>query len=78
MTKTKTRRTTESLRDILFDEIDAMRSDKADPTRARSIATLSREILSTARLELQFQETSARLQREGATVNFQPLALGSR
>ena len=71
-------RTTESLRDILFEEIDAMRGDKADPTRARVVAGLSREILSTARLELQFQVTAARLKAEGANVSFAPLALGSR
>ncbi len=77
MTKKK-QRTTEGLRDILFDEIEAMRGSDPDPTRARSIATLSREILSTARLELQFQEATARMQAQGANVSFQPLALGSK
>lgn len=75
--KTK-QRTTEGLRDILFDEIEVMRSDKADPARARAVASLSREILSTARLELNFQETMARLQSSGASAGFQPLALGSK
>lgn len=74
----KKQRTTESLRDLLFDEIDALRGEDADPVRARTVATLSREILSTARLELQFQETTARLQSQGASVNFAPLALGSK
>lgn len=74
----KKQRTTESLRDLLFDEIDALRGEDGDPARARTVATLSREILSTARLELQFQETAARLQSQGASVNFAPLALGSK
>lgn len=76
--QSKRQRTTETLRDILFDEIDAIRSEDGDPARARTVATLSREILSTARLELQFQETAARLQKEGASVNFAPLALGAK
>ena len=78
MAKSKNLRTTETLRDILFDEIDAVRGENGDPSRARTVATLSREILSTARLELQFQETVARLKEAGASVNFAPLALGSK
>jgi len=78
MTKAKKQRTTEGLRDILFDEIDAMRGENPDPVRGRVVATLSREILSTARLELQSQEMSARMQQAGAAVDFRPLALGSK
>lgn len=74
----KKQRTTESLRDLLFEEIDALRSETGDPARARTVATLSREILSTARLDLQFQEFAAKMQSQGASVNFAPLALGSK
>ena len=78
MANAKTQKTTASLRDLLFEEIDQMRSENSDPVRARTVATLSREILSTARLDLQFQELTAKLQSQGASVNFAPLALGSK
>jgi hypothetical protein len=71
-------RTTASLRDILFEEIEAARTKDFDPSRARSVAALSREILSTARLELQFHEMVHRMKGEGADVNFAPLVLGSK
>lgn len=78
MPKSKNTRTTATLRDILFDEIDAVREDGGDIGRAKAIAGLSKEILGTARLELQFQDMTARLQREGASVDFRPLALGAK
>lgn len=71
-------RTTSGLRDILFDEIERMQGNDADPTRARAVANLSREIINTARVEIEFQRTMTALNNEGADVALGTLALGSR
>lgn len=70
-------RTTHGLRDILFDEIELMRSDKADPTRAMAVANLSKQIISTAKVELEFHRTMAQLAEQGAPVSLGTLSLGS-
>ncbi|MET0439165.1 MAG: hypothetical protein ABW043_16900 [Devosia sp.] len=70
-------RTTHGLRDILFDEIDRMRSDQADPQRAMAVANLSKQIISTAKVELEFHRTMANLAENGAPVSLGTLALGS-
>lgn len=70
-------RTTHGLRDILFDEIDMMRSDQADPKRAMAIANLSKQIIGTAKVELEFHRTMAQLSEAGTPVSLGTLALGS-
>jgi hypothetical protein len=78
-TKVKTHpRTTSGLRDVLFDEIERMQGKDADPQRARAVANLSREIINTARVEIEFQRTLATLSNDGAEVALGTLALGSR
>ena len=70
-------RTSHGLRDILFEEIDRMRSDQADPTRAAAIANLSKQIIATAKVELEFHRTMANLGDKGHPVSLGTLALGS-
>ena len=78
MAKKSMTRTTQGLRDILFDEIAALRGEDGDPKRAAQVANLSKQIIGTAKLELDFQQTMARLQREGVSgVNLGALTLGS-
>lgn len=78
MTRAKTAiRTTAGLRDVLFEEIDALRSKDGDPTRARAVANLSQQIINTAKVELEFHRTLASLSEKGAPVSLGTLALGS-
>lgn len=49
----KSTRTTAGLRDILFDEIDRMRSEDGDPQRAMAVANLSKQIINTAKVEME-------------------------
>lgn len=70
-------RTTHGLRDILFDEIDRMRGDDADPTRALAVANLAKQIISTAKVELEFHRTLSNLAESGTNVSLGTLALGS-
>ena len=61
MTKTTTehsspiQRTSAGLRDAIFDEIDAIRSGKSNPTRANAVAKLASGIVETVRMEIEVQ-----------------------
>lgn len=70
-------RTTAGLRDVLFDEIERMQGKDADPTRAMAVANLSKQIIGTAKVELDFHRTIAALAEKGAPVSLGTLALGS-
>lgn len=74
----KPSRTTATLRDVLFDEIEEVRKPDGDPKRAGAVANLARQIIGTARIEMDFQRTMATLQAQGATVELGPLQLGSK
>lgn len=73
-----TSRTTHGLRDVLFDEIDALRTPDADPRRALAVAKLAQQIIGTAKVELEFHRTMQELANQGANVSLGTLALGSR
>lgn len=48
-------RTSAGLRDIIFDEIDAVRNGTSNPTRANAIAKLATGIVETVRMEIEVQ-----------------------
>jgi hypothetical protein len=50
-------RTTQGLRDILFDEIDELRSGKGDAAKSMAVANLAKQIINTAKVELDFMRT---------------------
>jgi hypothetical protein len=51
MTEEPHERTSVGLRDMLFDEIDALRAGKSDPQRAQAISKLAAQILASAKIE---------------------------
>ena len=77
MPKAKVERTTQGLRDILFDEIEQMRGKNGDPQRALSVANLAKQIVNTAKVELEFHRTIAALEDAGHTASLGTLLLGS-
>lgn len=50
----KIERTALGLRDVLFDELEAMRAGKSTPARARSVAMLANTILQSVTTEIQY------------------------
>ncbi len=48
----KVTRTIKGLQDTLFDEIDALRDGTTTPQSARTVASLAKGIIQTARLEM--------------------------
>lgn len=74
----KTGRTTHALRDILFNEIERLATDsEADPRRAVAISNLARQIIATAKVELDFHRTMTDLSQKGTEVSLGELELGS-
>ena len=53
-------RTGQGLRDVLFDEIDALRAGVGDRRRAMAISALAAQIINTAKAEIEYQRMLAR------------------
>lgn len=51
----KYQKTTEGLREMLFDELILLRSGKIDQSRARATANIARQIIESIRVQVQFQ-----------------------
>lgn len=66
---TKAKRTSSGLRDILFDEIEALRSPDGNPSRALAVAKLAQQIMGTVRVEMEFHKLAEN------TVGASPSAL---
>ncbi len=80
----KVERTSEGLRRILFDEIDALRAGKSSSTRANALSTLAGSVFESVRLELEVHKLQARgvkhvgeLSADGSLTLNKPLALAS-
>ncbi len=54
-------RTGEGLRDVLFDEIDSLRSGRGDRRRALAVANLAQQIINTVKVELDYERHLALL-----------------
>lgn len=70
-------RTTAGLRDILFDEIDALRKPKGNPQRALAVSALAKQIINTAEMEIRFQTLMGAVKNGTAEDKLGSLHLGS-
>ena len=70
-------RTSQGLRDILFDEIQELRNGNGDPTKAMAVANLAKQIINTAKVELDFHRTLAQHAEAGTPIKMGSLQLGS-
>lgn len=70
-------RTSQGLRDILFDEIADLRTGNGDPTKSMAIANLAKQIINTAKVELDFHRQLAQHAAEGTPIKMGTLQLGS-
>lgn len=70
-------KTSAGLRDILFDEIDALRKPKGNPQRALAVASLAKQIINTVDLEVRFRQAAVDLTKQGFDPALGTLALGS-
>jgi hypothetical protein len=75
--KAKTNRTTQGLRDALFDEIEELRSGDGDPSKSLAVANLAKQIINTAKIELDFVRTIQAQEATGTPVKLGQMVLGS-
>jgi hypothetical protein len=73
-TKKQANRTSQGLRDILFDEIEKLQGKDADPGKAMAVAHLARQIVNTAKVEMEFHREMNRDKPNGASKE---IVLGS-
>lgn len=62
-------KTTEGLRDMLFDEIELLRTGKIDSARARTTANLAKQIIESIRVQVQFQRVIVEQNKIGKPVS---------
>lgn len=75
-TPAKPSRTTQGLRDILFDEIDGLRDGTGETDKALAVANLAKQIVNTAKVELEFHRAMHQMDLEGTPIKLGNLALG--
>ncbi len=75
MTVEKVGRSSQGLRDMLFDELDRLRAGEVSPQRVNVLAKTVAQILSTVRLELDIMRTKSSLGKSGA-MTILPISLG--
>lgn len=75
-----TQRTSKGLRDILFDEIDLLRSGESTPHRAHAVAKLASGIVETVSLEMEVHKTLKQISpgSHDAIDALKPIALGHK
>lgn len=73
----KTKRTSSGLREMLFDEIDALRSGESNPARARALATMASTVLRSVEVEVEFQKYVAAATSKNASGKLGSLNLGA-
>lgn len=74
MSDVKTVRTSLGLRDVLFEEIDALRTGESNPARASAVSKLAVQIVNSTKLELDYQRL---IKDDEKLVELKPIALGS-
>jgi len=70
-------RSSQALRDALFDELDDLRSGEGDPSRALAVAKIAQQIVSTARIEMEFHRMVISANEKGNNVAMGTMQLGS-
>lgn len=74
----RTVRTSEGLRDTLFDELDKLRAGESEPMRASAVAKLAVQIINSAMIEVHLGRTSFSLGSQAEALRVRPIALGAQ
>lgn len=68
-------RTTEDLRETLFDCIEQVKAGTLDTKQSREVVNLAKVVLDSARLELDHSQLLSRLDKDGQEVKTGPILL---
>jgi len=70
-------RTSKGLRDVLFDELDALRHGKSSPTQSNAVAKLAGSVVETVKMEIEAQKFISSMSKVSSESAIQTLELGS-
>jgi hypothetical protein len=70
-------RTGQGLRDVLFDEIDALRDGRSNAARARAVAMLTNSVLQSVTTEIEYHKYVSDVSRSTPAGKLGSLILGS-
>lgn len=70
-------RTSKGLRDVLFDEIDALRDGSSNAARARSVAMLANSVLQSVVTEIEYHKYVSDVSKGQTVAKLGVLELGS-
>jgi len=74
---TKVKRNTQGLRDVLFDEIEQLRTGDGDPSRALAVANLAKQIINVAKVEIDYHREMVKMAESGNAPKLGTMELGS-
>lgn len=64
----KLKRNSQALRDVLFEEIEELRSGNGDPSRAMAVSNLAKQIINVAKVEMDFHRLTLAHAEAGHTM----------
>lgn len=73
----KKQRTSQALRDALFDELEELRSGNGDTGRALAVANLAKQIINIAKVEIDYHREAMRHAEAGHPLTLGSMTLGS-
>ena len=76
--KTKARRTSAGLRDVLFDELDRLTNGDSNPQQAQAVAKLATQIINSVKAEIEFHSHVRGLSDNEDAPLGKTLVLGSK
>lgn len=76
--KKRSMRTSQGLRDVLFDEIEELRTGNGDPTKSMAVANLAKQIINIAKVEIEFHRQLVEQAENGHPLVLGKMELGSK
>ena len=75
--KKRLSRTSQSLRDVLFEEIEELRNGDGDPSKAMAVANLAKQVINVAKVELDYHRMVLAHAEAGSQLKLGSMNLGS-
>ncbi len=77
LSKQSRKRTSQALRDILFNEIEELQGEDGNPTKAMAVANLAKQIINIAKVEIEFHQVLVTQAEAGHPIRLGAMELGT-
>ena len=75
--KSDIKRTSQGLRDALFDELEALLSGESNPTQANAVAKIAGSVVETVKMEIEAQKFITSMSKVTPDTTIKALELGA-